>query len=118
MELAVDIVSWILILLGSAFAVIGGIGVIRLPDFYTRMHGAGITDTLGAALLITGMAFQAGITLITVKLILILVFIFFTSPTATHALAQAALSGGLEPLLSDDRRPGEIDAPQTDADDA
>jgi multicomponent Na+:H+ antiporter subunit G len=105
MGLLADILSWAFILVGGVFAVIGGIGIVRLPDFYTRMHGAGITDTMGAYLLIAGMMLQAGWTLVTIKLILILVFVFFTSPTATHALAQAALGSGVEPVNTEDRRP-------------
>lgn len=103
----VEILSWIFILLGSAFLVISAIGVIRLPDVYTRMHAAGITDTMGMGLLILGMALQVGFSLILVKLFLILAFVSFASPTATHALAQAALSGGVEPFLNEDRRPKE-----------
>ncbi len=104
--MAADIVSWIFILLGCFFLVVGGIGVLRLPDVYTRMHAAGITDTMATGLLVVGMAFQAGFTLVTVKLLLIVLFTFFASPTASHALAQAALSAGIKPQLADDRRPG------------
>jgi multicomponent Na+:H+ antiporter subunit G len=86
------------------FAVIGGIGIVRMPDLFTRMHAAGITDTAGAGFLILGMMFQAGWTIVAIKLVLILAFIFFTSPTSTHALAQAALSGGVEPQNTEDRR--------------
>ncbi len=97
--IVVDIVSWVLILTGSAFAIIGGVGMIRLPDFYTRMHGAGITDTLGAGLILAGLAVQAGFTLATVKLLLILVFLLYTSPTSSYALANSAYTGGLQPWL-------------------
>lgn len=97
--IAVDLLSWFLILAGSAFAIIGGIGLIRLPDFYTRMHGASITDTLGAGLILAGLAVQAGFTLATVKLLLILVFLLYTSPTSSYALANAAHTGGLQPWL-------------------
>ena len=94
-----DGLSWILLLGGSAFAVIGGIGLIRLPDVYARMHGAGVTDTLGAGLILAGLMVQAGFTQVTVKLILILIFLLFTSPTSTYALANAAFTGGLQPQL-------------------
>ena len=79
---------------------------MRFPDFFTRQHAAGITDTGGAGFLLAGLMLQGGLTIVTVKLVLILVFIFFTSPTATHALAQAALSSGIKPQL-DEPRPGE-----------
>ena len=94
-----DIVSWVLIVGGSAFIVIGAIGMIRMPDFFTRQHAAGITDTAGAGLLVVGLIVQAGFTLVAFKLVLIVLFMFFTGPTATHALAQAALGSGLVPLL-------------------
>ena len=88
---------------GSIFVLIGGFGLIRLPDFYTRLHAAGITDTLGAELILLGLMFQAGLSLVTVKLILISLFIFFTSPTATHAVANAARVMGLKPMLVPDK---------------
>ncbi len=96
----IDLFSWACLLVGGFFGIVGGIGVVRLPDFFTRLHGAGLTDTLCAALILIGLMLQAGLTLTTVKLILILVFLFFTSPTATHALAKAALHGKLKPLLA------------------
>ena len=99
MAALLDILSWICLLAGSAFAIIAGIGLLRLPDVFTRMHAAGIGDTLGAGLIVLGLMLQAGLTLNLIKLVLILVFIFFTSPTATHAVAKAALHGGLKPLL-------------------
>lgn len=100
-----DIFSWIFIFGGSVFLIIGGIGVVRMPDLFTRMHAASVTDTLGAGLLLVGMMIQGGLTLVTVKLFMILLFAFFAGPTATHALAQAALSMGVKPQLSEDRRP-------------
>lgn len=103
---ALFIASWVCLLAGGAFSVIGGIGLIRFPDFYTRMHAAGITDTLGAGLIILGLLFQAGLTLVAVKLIFILFFIFFTSPTSTHAVAHGAWVSGLRPLLGRDLVPG------------
>jgi multicomponent Na+:H+ antiporter subunit G len=97
MSLAVDILSWVLLLVGGGFMLTSAIGMVRLPDFFTRLHGASLADTGGAALMIVGMALQAGFTLVTVKLLLIGIFLFFTSPTATHAVAHAALIGGLSP---------------------
>lgn len=97
--LVVDLLSWILILAGTAFALIGAIGIIRLPDVFARMHGAGMIDTLGAALILLGLMLQAGPTLVTVKLVLIGVFLFFTSPATTFALARAALAAGVEPAV-------------------
>lgn len=95
-----DILSWLLLLAGGALGIIGGIGIYRFPDFYSRLHAAGITDTLCAMLILLGLALQAGWTLAAFKLALIFVFLYFTSPTASHALANAALHSGLQPKLN------------------
>lgn len=79
---------------------IGALGLVRMPDFYTRVHAAGITDTAGAGLMLLGMILQAGFNLIMVKLLMIALLLLFTSPTATHALVKAALARGLKPLLA------------------
>lgn len=97
---AVAIASWVFLVLGGVFCCIGAIGLLRMPDFYTRMHAASVIDTLGAGLLLLGLCLQAGFTLVTVKLLMIGVLIFFASPTATHALARAALARGLQPQLA------------------
>lgn len=102
MELILDIASGALLTIGSFFILVGTLGLLRLPDFYTRLHAAGITDTLGAELVLIAMMLQAGFSLITVKLIIISLFIFFTSPTATHAVANAARTMGLRPVLVPD----------------
>ena len=102
LESITNVVSWVCLIAGSVFCVIGGIGLLRLPDFFSRTHGAGITDTLGAALVLVGLMFQAGLTLVTVKLVMILVILWLTSPTSTHAIAKAAILSGLKPLLKGD----------------
>ena len=102
-ELILNLISAGLLAAGSIFVLIGAFGLIRLPDFYTRLHAAGITDSLGAELILLGLMFQAGLSLVTVKLILISLFIFFTSPTATHAVANAARVMGLKPMLVPDK---------------
>ena len=102
-ELILNLISAGLLAAGSIFVLIGAFGLIRLPDFYTRLHAAGITDTLGAELILLGLMFQAGLSLVTVKLILISLFIFFTSPSATHAVANAARVMGLKPMLVPDK---------------
>ena len=100
MEALVYFASWACLLLGSAFCIIGGSGLIRLPDFYSRIHGGGITDTLGAGLVMLGLMLQAGWSLVTVKLVLIMLFLLLTSPVASHAIARAARHSGLEPKLA------------------
>jgi multicomponent Na+:H+ antiporter subunit G len=94
--LVAEVLSWVFIVAGSVFVLIGGIGLIRLPDFYARIHAAGITDTMGAWLILIGLMFSAGWTLITVKLMMLLFFLAATSPLASHALAKAAFLRGLE----------------------
>lgn len=93
----VELASGILLALGGLFVLVGGIGILRLPDFFTRLHAAGLNDTLGAAFVLIGLMVMAGFTLVSAKLALILFFLLFTSPTSTHALAKAALLGGLKP---------------------
>ena len=91
MNTVLEVLSWSSLVAGGFFCIVGGIGLIRMPDFYTRMHAASVTETLGAGLLLLGLMIQAGLTLVTAKLLMIGLLIFFTSPAATHALAKAAL---------------------------
>ncbi|MDG1287718.1 MAG: monovalent cation/H(+) antiporter subunit G [Rickettsiales bacterium] len=95
---AIDILSWILLSAGGIFILIGGIGVLRLPDLYTRMHAASLTDAMGTILILTGVMLQAGLTLATIKLVAILVFLLLTGPTSSYALANTALLSGLKPF--------------------
>ncbi len=85
-----NLLAGFLIWSGVFFLFMGAVGLIRFPDFYTRMHAAGKCDTLGSLLVLTGLALHEGIGLASAKLLIIAVFIFFTSPTATHAIARAA----------------------------
>lgn len=100
MSAALDVLSWILLAAGGLFCLIGTAGLLRMPDLFTRMHAASVTDTLGAGLILIGLVLQAGLTLVSFKLLAIGLLIFFSSPTATHALAKAALARGLKPLLA------------------
>lgn len=99
MELALDIASWFFLISGSFFSIVGGIGIVRLPEFFSRLHGGGVTDTLGAAGIILGLLFQIHHPLVGVKLIMILFFLVITSPASCHALAKSALAQGLKPVL-------------------
>ena len=92
-----DILSWACLVAGGALGIVGGIGIHRFPDFYSRLHAVGITDTLCAILILLGLGLQAGWSLAAFKLALIFAFLFFTSPTASHALANAAWHSGLQP---------------------
>ena len=101
MDTVVEILSWILLLGGAIFLLIGAVGVLRFPDFYTRLHAVSVCDTLGAGLVLIGLMLQGGLSLVTVKLLLIFYFMMFSGPTAVHALAQAALQSKLKPLVDD-----------------
>ena len=96
MQLLVDILSWVCLLGGGVFLIAGAIGILRFPDFYSRLHALGVCDTMGAGLILLGLMLQGGLTLVTVKLMLILYFVLFTGPTAIHALAAAARIAGVE----------------------
>lgn len=103
MSTLIDILSGVLLVTGGLFCIVGAVGLVRMPDFYTRVHAASIVDTLGAGLILIGLILQAGFTLVTVKLLFLGALLFFASPTATHALTRAARARGLQPLLADDK---------------
>lgn len=98
---ALLLASWALLTAGGIFVLIGGIGVIRMPNLYTRIHASGITDSIGPILVLGGLMLQAGFTLELLKLSAILLFMLITGPTATYALANAALGAGVHTSLDD-----------------
>lgn len=104
MSVVIDAASWVLILGGSFFTVVGALGLLRMPDIFSRMHAVSLIDTLGVGLLIVGMMLQAGFTIVSAKLLLLGAAVFFTWPVVTHALAQVCLHEGIEPELDEDRR--------------
>lgn len=113
MDLVADVLSWVLIVIGAAFSLIGAVGMHRMPDFFTRIHAASLTDTMGAMMMLGGLGVQAlagAHWMSLIKLSLILAFILFTSPVSTHALAAAALRGGVRPNPCDDRTGGALAA--------
>ena len=93
-----DAVSWTCLVLGGIFSIIGAVGLLRMPSFFTRIHAASLIDTLGAGLILLGLMVQAGLSLVTLKLAVIGVLLLFASPAATHALARAAMARGIDPL--------------------
>ena len=112
LEILLAILVWLFLLAGAFFAIVGGIGIVRLPEFFSRLHGGGITDTLGAGLIMVGLLIHTlgcaltepntelvGHLLTAFKLVMILFFLTVTSPTACHALAKSALTQGLKPVL-------------------
>lgn len=104
MDLAIDIASGVLIAAGSFFILVGAIGLVRMPDVYTRAHATSVIDTVGAGFLLLGLMLQAGLTLVALKLLFILAISFFTLPAVSHALARAALHENIAPRLAEDRR--------------
>ncbi|MDX1499025.1 MAG: monovalent cation/H(+) antiporter subunit G [Woeseiaceae bacterium] len=98
MDTVLDILSWFLLVAGGCSVLIGGIGAVRMPDLYTRMHAASVTDSLGSILVIVGVMLQAGLSLAAIKLGAILLFLLLTGPTASNALASAALLAGTRPF--------------------
>ena len=99
----ITFISGFCLIMGSLLIISGGVGVLRFPDFYSRMHAAGVTETLAAVLIIAGLMLHAGWGIVVLfKLLLIILFILLTSPTASHALVKAAQHGGLQPRLVDD----------------
>jgi multicomponent Na+:H+ antiporter subunit G len=101
MQAVIVMLSWAALLGGGFFYVVGAIGLNRMPDVFTRMHAVSVSESLGVGLLILGMALQAGFTLVTVKLFIIMVVMMWTGSVATHALARAALHDGEKPVLAD-----------------
>jgi len=100
-----DVLVTILILLGLAFLTGGTVGILRFPDFYSRLHPAGKLDTLGSLLMMTAFAlynvhhFTMANVLTSLKILLIVVFVFLSSPTAVHAIVDAGMRAGLSPWV-------------------
>ena len=136
-ELLLGVLAWPLALVGSALVVVGALGMVRLPDLYTRLHASSLTDTGGTILLVAAMLLHAVFVyqspLVALKLLLVLAFTLYTAPTASHALAKTALLSGHVPVAADGTplldspeaarriarsRPDPVDADGADADDA
>lgn len=99
METVLNISSALCLLIGSFLCLSGGVGILRFPDFYTRMHAVGVTDTLAAGMILIGLMLQSPDLIVILKLIMILMMTLLISPTASHALAQAAVHNSLLPML-------------------
>ena len=101
---AAEVFSWIggaLVVIGGVFMVIGALGLVRMPDVFTRVHAASVTDTFGVSIILIGLVLIAGFSLVSVKLVLLILFLALTGPTATHAIARAALHADLKPVDRD-----------------
>ncbi|MPY81429.1 MAG: sodium:proton antiporter [Propionibacteriales bacterium] len=103
-SLVAELVSGVLLAAGGLFVISGGVGLLRFPDFYTRIHAVGITDSAGAGLILLGLLFHTTSWDTAVRLVLILLFMVLTGPTATHALAQAARRDGVHVWREGERR--------------
>ena len=103
MSFIAEWLSAIFLLAGGVLCITGGVGLLRMPDFYSRVHAAGVTETLAAPLLLVGLLLQMDWSLDMVKVIMILIFVLATNPTATQAMAKATLSGGQRPYVVDDK---------------
>ncbi|MFC6826151.1 monovalent cation/H(+) antiporter subunit G [Halopelagius fulvigenes] len=82
---------------GLFFGLVAAVGIIRLPDLYTRAHATSKSDTLGSVLTLAGVAIVFGADFTAVKTVFLLLFMFITNPTAAHAIARAAHDQGIEP---------------------
>ncbi|HSR63838.1 MAG TPA: monovalent cation/H(+) antiporter subunit G [Gammaproteobacteria bacterium] len=98
MNVLLDTLSWISLVIGTSVIITGSVGLVRFPDFFTRLHAVSVIDTLAIMLIVAGLVLQSGWSLVSVKLLLIVFFILFTSPAAAHAVAKSALHGKLQPV--------------------
>lgn len=106
MDILLDILSWVCLLVGGFLGITGAVGLFRFPDFFTRLHAASVTDTLCAGFIVLGLSLQSGgDVMLIIKLLLILLILAYTSPTAAHALAKAALHGGEKPAPEEEGAP-------------
>lgn len=103
-EIARDIVGGLFLASGAGFFLIGAIGLHRMPELFSRIHAASLADTTGVGLILIGLMIHGGFSLVTVKLVFLLLFMLFMGPVATHALAAAALQAGLKPGLPTTRK--------------
>ncbi len=97
MDIVITICSGFFLLVGSFLCISGGIGLLRFPDFYTRMHAVGVTDTLGAGMILVGLMILSTDLLVFSKLVMVLLFTLLIGPTTSHVLAKAAFHNGLQP---------------------
>ena len=103
MSFIIDLLSWVCLIIGCGLGLSGAFGIFRFKEFYTRMHAASVTDTLCVFFIASGLVLQAGFTLVSVKLILMVALLWLTGPVASHALVRSAYQTGLKPFLSTSR---------------
>ena len=103
MDTLIQVSSALFLLAGSFLCISGGVGILRFPDLFTRMHAVGVTETLATTMILIGLIIHSPDLMVDIKLIIILLMSFFISPTASHALANAAMRNNL--LLEYDKKP-------------
>lgn len=103
MNLLIDVLSWIFLMTGSILGISGAVGIFRFKEFYSRLHAASVTDTLCVFFIVLGLILQAGFTIVSVKLVFVVLLLWLTSPVATHALIRSAYETGLSPVLKTSR---------------
>lgn len=99
MDTLIQVSSTLFLLGGSFLCISGGVGILRFPDFYTRMHAVGVTDTLATAMILIGLMLHNPDFMVDIKLMIIMLMTIFISPTTSHALAKAAIHNKLMPKL-------------------
>lgn len=104
MNLIIDTLSWIFLLIGCGLGLSGAFGIFKFKEFYARLHAASVTDTLCVFFVVTGLVLQSGVSLVTVKLILLVALLWLTGPVASHALVRSAYQTGLKPKLTTSRK--------------
>ena len=101
MGVFIEVISTVLLMIGSAAVLVSGIGIIRMPDVFTRLHAVGITDTAGAAAVLLGLLLRYGWDPVMIKILFLLALLLVLNPSASHALGRAAVHGARRPWLSD-----------------
>ncbi|MDA0372858.1 MAG: monovalent cation/H(+) antiporter subunit G [Planctomycetota bacterium] len=100
-EALLELLSWACVLSGAFFTLVGGIGILRMPDLFSRLHASGVADMLGAGLLLVGLMLQADSFWTVAKIGILLGFFALTSPTAAHVVAKCALHTGVQPMTGE-----------------
>ena len=115
MSLLADIAAGLFIVAGTAFFLIGAIGILRMPDLFTRLHATSLAETTGMVLVVIGLALHAGFSFAAAKLLVLLAVLLVMGPASTHALAAAARAAGIKPLAEGGTATPRRAAPQREA---
>lgn len=94
-------VALVMIVIGLLFLFVAAVGMVRLPDVFTRSHAVSLTDSLGALFLLSGLALYQGFSTNLVKIVIVLILLYLLNPVITHATIRSALRSGLKPWSRD-----------------